>query len=118
MSDIYNQIRGRISKVSEKIRTGDNIKDCLEELDFLSTLLGDIFTGNEETDVPDIMKVGDVIDCLVSYNENLPVYVYNNVGKGHESYRFSRLLTFSHNKEKDTIEFYYSTDDKDSYEDY
>lgn len=59
MSEIYNHIRGRVSKISEKTRTGDNIKDSLEELDFLSTLLGELFADPDETDAPNIMNMRD-----------------------------------------------------------
>lgn len=118
MSEVLQTIERRISDIGWKISTNDNVKNYVEELDFLKELLGKLMTTEDFADESKIMDTGVFSDILGTFKRGTPVFVYNSVPGDDEKYRFSRLSSYQFNKEKNTIELFYHEGDEYSYKDY
>lgn len=118
MSEVLNAIQDRITTIDCKIQSNDNVRDYVEELNFLKELLGKLMTHDEGTDQSTVMEAGIITDIFGTYARETPVFVYNCTPGTDALYRFSRLSSYQFNKEKGAIELFYSEGDENSYEDY
>jgi hypothetical protein len=118
MSEVLETIEKRIADIRWKISQNDNIKNHIEELDFLKELLGKLMMSEDFVDESKIMDTGVLSDILGTFKRGTPIFVYNSVPGDDEKYRFSILSSYQFNKEKKTIELFYHEDDEYSYEDY
>lgn len=116
MSEVLKAIQDRITAIDWKISSNDNVRDHVEELNFLKELLGKFMVyGSGQSNT---MDVGAIVDVLGAYARETPVFAYNCTPGTDALYRFSRLQSFLYNPEKGAIELYYNEGDENSYEDY
>jgi hypothetical protein len=118
MSEVLKTIQDRITVIDSKVASNDNVKDYVEELDFLRSLLGKMMLQDQGVDPSLLLDAGTIVDVFGGYAREIPVFVYNCVPGTDSLYRFSRLSSFQFNKEKKSIELFYSGSDENSYEDY
>jgi hypothetical protein len=118
MSEVLKVIETRIADISHKISTDNNIKPYIEELDFLKELLGKLMMSEDVEDESKVMDAGIFADILGAYPRKTPVFIFNSVLGDEEQYRFSRLSSYQFNKERGTLELFYSEGEDHTYGDY